>query len=248
MGRFEYDRKVRTYCPSPCVLSCGMFAYVKDGRIVKIEPAPIGGKGDEYICAKGLACLQGLIYHPDRLKYPLKRVGKRGEGKWQRISWDEALDLIAHGFKEIRDQYGAKAIMGFEGILVHALGYCFAGRLANLLECTYTHIYTAGDSAGPIANLTTYGSFGGGHETRDTVNSKFFILWGLNPAETQPVEMRDFLDAKERGTKLVVIDPRLLRLRRRQIGGFRSGRVLMEPWPLAWPRSLLIETFMTKAL
>jgi anaerobic selenocysteine-containing dehydrogenase len=75
MVELDYDQKIRTYCPSPCILSCGMFAYIKEERVVKIEPAAMAPAGDKHICSKGLSIIQSKIYHPDRLKYPLKRIG-----------------------------------------------------------------------------------------------------------------------------------------------------------------------------
>jgi len=91
------------------------------------------------MCSKGLA-FQQLVYHPDRVKYPLKRAGKKGEGKWQRISWDEALDTIAGRLRRVKEEYGAESI---------ALGYgtgrnygSFLFRFANLLGTP--NVLTAG--------------------------------------------------------------------------------------------------------
>ncbi len=204
----DFDQKTRTYCPAPCAHACGVVAYVKDNKVLKIEPAPMGRPGDEHICGRGLSSIQGYVHHPDRLKYPLKRVGKRGEGKWQRISWNEALELVCRGLKKVQEQYGPKAVMGFQCLPYHALGSACASRLANLLEYSSANLFTAGDSAGPVANLTSFGNFIGGHESRDALRSKYLIIWGLNPAVTDPRAMRDYLDAREQGTQLVVIDPR----------------------------------------
>ena len=94
-----------TKVPGMCQLCssvCGIMGYVKDGRVVKIEGNPNDPNSRGHLCARGHAGLNHL-YHPERLLYPLRRVGKRGEGKWKRISWDEALDEIAAKLKTIRE-------------------------------------------------------------------------------------------------------------------------------------------------
>ena len=85
-----------------CSTICGMIGHVKDGRLIKLEGNPKDPNSRGKLCARGHAGLNHL-YHPERLLYPLKRVGKRGEGKWKRISWDEALDEIAGKLKAVRD-------------------------------------------------------------------------------------------------------------------------------------------------
>ena len=85
-----------------CSTICGIVGHVKDGRIIKIEGNPNDPNSRGRICARGQAGLNHQ-YHPERLLYPLKRVGARGEGKWKRISWDEALDEISTKLKAIRD-------------------------------------------------------------------------------------------------------------------------------------------------
>lgn len=85
-----------------CSTVCGIIGYVKDGRIIKVEGNPNDPNSRGHLCARGQAALNHQ-YHPERLLYPLKRVGKRGEGRWKRISWDEALDEIAEKLGEIRD-------------------------------------------------------------------------------------------------------------------------------------------------
>ena len=94
-----------TKIPGSCQLCstvCGIIGYVKDDRLLKIEGNPNDPNSRGHLCARGHAGLNHL-YHPERLLYPLKRVGKRGEGKWKRISWDEALDEIASKLKAVRE-------------------------------------------------------------------------------------------------------------------------------------------------
>ena len=101
-NKYKDAEKVHGMCQL-CSTICGITGYVKDGRLLKIEGNPNDPNSRGKLCARGHAGLNHL-YHPERLLYPLKRVGARGEGKWKRISWDEALDEIAEKLKGIRDR------------------------------------------------------------------------------------------------------------------------------------------------
>ena len=90
-----------------CGGSCLVDAYCKDGKVIKVEGNKDMPGSNGRICVKGAALKQSL-YHPDRLLYPMKRVGERGEGKFERISWDEALTTIAEKMTETKEKYGAK--------------------------------------------------------------------------------------------------------------------------------------------
>ena len=92
-----------------CNAGCGMRVFLQDGKIIKVHSLPEDPRTGGALCAKGLAATQ-LIYHPDRVLHPLKRVGAKGEGKWERITWDEALDTITRELKEIISRFEAKAI------------------------------------------------------------------------------------------------------------------------------------------
>jgi anaerobic selenocysteine-containing dehydrogenase len=122
---------VRTTCQgSHC--ECGVLVHVEDGKITKIEGDPNFPMNRGYTCVKGDVYYE-FVYHPDRLKYPMKRVGERGEGKWQRITWDQALNEIAEKLTEIKEKYGPESIASIHGtgprptlystaLLVYALG------------------------------------------------------------------------------------------------------------------------------
>jgi anaerobic selenocysteine-containing dehydrogenase len=101
MKKYEGTTKVPGMCQL-CSTICGIVGHVKDGRVIKIEGNPNDPNSRGRLCARGQAGLNHL-YHPERLLYPLKRVGARGEGKWKRISWDEALDEISEKLKTIRE-------------------------------------------------------------------------------------------------------------------------------------------------
>jgi len=197
---------VRTVCPLGCGIACGILAHVKDGVLVKIEPGDF--PATSHVCARGLSAAK-LVYHPDRLKHPVKRLGARGEGKWQRISWEEALDTIALRLKEIGDRYGSSSLAWV------ATGVAAFSNLATVGfagACQGTFILPAGfgDAAGPCADQACYGApmwFGESY-TMHFDHPAFCLMWGNNSAETEPFKWRRIRDAKERGARLVVIDPR----------------------------------------
>ena len=103
-GKVDYTKAkaIPTICFG-CTNHCGVIGWVQDGRVRKIEGNPLDPNSEGNICSKA----QGMIsytYYPERLLYPLRRVGKRGEGKWKRVSWDVALDEIAAKLKPLRDE------------------------------------------------------------------------------------------------------------------------------------------------
>jgi anaerobic selenocysteine-containing dehydrogenase len=93
---------------------CGVLIHMKNGEVVKVTGDPDCPTSLGYTCAKGRSSPE-LLYHPDRLKFPLKRVGAKGENKWQRISWDEALDTIASEFLKVKREFGVQSIAGSQG-------------------------------------------------------------------------------------------------------------------------------------
>ena len=100
-NKYKDVKKVPGMCQL-CSTVCGIIGYVKNDRVIKIEGNPNDPNSRGHLCARGQAGLNHL-YHPERLLYPLKRVGQRGEGKWKRITWDEALDEIATKLKAVRE-------------------------------------------------------------------------------------------------------------------------------------------------
>jgi len=177
--------------------------------VLKLEPADFPDPKYRRICLRGLTGTE-LTYHPDRLKYPMRRVGERGEGRFERISWDEALDTIAARFGDIAARYGRQAIgwvLGGPGTGTTKFGAYL--RLASLTQGTRVSSWGYGDSALPCGSRALFGThapFGllsGGPEP------ELLIVWGTNPAEASPLNrMRQVLEAKEKGAQVVVIDPR----------------------------------------
>ena len=211
----ERVKLVRTVCPAHCGIdACGILAHVREGRVVKVEPADFPDPRDRRICLRGLASLD-ITYHPDRLRYPMKRVGERGEGSFERISWDEALDTIADKFKDIAGRYGWPAIgwtLGGPGAGTTKFGAYL--RLASLTQSTRVSAWGYGDAGLPCGSRVIFGTqfpyallFGS--FIAGTVEPELIVVWGTNPAESQPLNMmRRIMNAKEGGAQIVVIDPR----------------------------------------
>ena len=104
------------YSPPGCHTSCGILIYTKDGRVERVEGDPLDPCTNGKLCIKCLT-LDESVNHPDRVKYPLRRAGERGENKWERITWDEAYDEIEARVKDLWETDGGNAI-----ICVHGTG------------------------------------------------------------------------------------------------------------------------------
>ena len=208
-------RIIRTVCDPNCHANprCGIDATIVGDRIEKIEagrfPSP---EYDRRICAMGMARLEQQ-YHPDRLRYPLQRIGARGEGKWQRISWDRAFELLADRLRAIGEKHGNRSLAFFTGS--GAAGVLTKGSVQRFAAAIGGTAYRAGgvDYGVPKGLEYTFGVPAstyfrpGGHEFADSVNSKLIILWGGNPADTRLVDFHFVLEAQRRGAKIVCIDP-----------------------------------------
>lgn len=198
---------VRTAPPFVCGPGCGIIAHVKDGVLVKTEPSDF--PGNRHICARGLAYPK-WVYHPERLKYPLRRAGARGEGKWERISWEEALDTIIARLQEIGERHGPASRAWVVG--GGALGSLTAAAIMGMAgACGGTFILPLGigDSAGPSGDKVSYGTLLA-HGERYTVvfeNPRTILVWGNNPAETDSFKWHRLTRAKARGARVIVIDP-----------------------------------------
>ena len=114
------DGTVITTC-NMCFAGCGILVHLRDGKATLIEGNPEAPLNRGEICPKATAALEHL-YHPDRLKHPLRRTGQRGEGKWQQISWDEALGTVADEMNKARDSYGVESVVFLRGVANGARG------------------------------------------------------------------------------------------------------------------------------
>ena len=200
---------INTGCCHDCGGRCTLKAHVKDGKIIRFE-TDNGEEPQLRACLRGRAYRQ-KVYHPDRLKYPMRRIGERGEGKFERISWDEALDEIARKMKDIKEKYGNASILfvpgsGNQGML-H--GVTPSGLMLNQFG-GYTRMWGAPSYEGALfASMATYGTMMTGNAREDLLNSKLIIMWGWNPATTiwDPGTPFMFAKAREKGIKIVNIDP-----------------------------------------
>jgi molybdopterin-containing oxidoreductase family molybdopterin binding subunit len=208
-------RLIRTVCDPNCHASprCGITAHVENGRIVKIEPGAFPlPEYDRRVCAMGMARLEQQ-YHKDRLRYPLRRTGERGQGQWQRITWDEAFDLLADRLGKIAAQYGSRALAFFAGS--GASGVLTKGSAQRFAAAVGGTAHRAGGVDYGVPKGLEY-MFGvpastyfrpGGHEMADAVNSRMILLWGGNGADTRLVDFHFVAAAQQRGAKLVCVDP-----------------------------------------
>jgi anaerobic selenocysteine-containing dehydrogenase len=212
--------KTTTWSPGPgCHGGCGVLVHVKDNKVIKVEGDPDHPWNQGRLCSRCLSMTQ-YMYHPDRLKTPLKRVGKKGEGKFAPISWDEAFDLIEEKMKKIREDHGPESVIFHQGtgrdiggwisMLAYAYGSpnwmfglsgisCYTPRLMMMS-------ITQGDFA--VVDASQW------HEKRyDDPEYKVpetVTIWGQNLPATCPDGFFGhwYVDLMKRGTQLMVIDPR----------------------------------------
>jgi molybdopterin-containing oxidoreductase family molybdopterin binding subunit len=210
----DTERVVRTACNLNCGSHfCGLNATVRGGEIVKIEAADFPDPRYRRLCMKGISHVQ-MQAHPERLLTPLKRNGQRGQGEWESISWEQALDEIAKKMRRLRDDFGAESLVflpysgqlsvlnGFNGVYL---------RLAAALGASGTSLREYGiDSAVPSGIEDTLGAGSGylANDFSDLPNSRLILIWGGNPAQSRMNWWSFFMDAKRAGARLVTIDPR----------------------------------------
>ncbi len=183
-------------------LHCGVDCYVKDGKIIRIEGTPEHPFNHGKLCTKGSA-LRNYVYRADRLKTPLKRVGERGEGKFEPISWDEAFDMIAENLLKIREKYGASSVMFFSGYckwyrpILHRMAHVFGS--VNFATDDSTCM-----TAMMLGNKTTAGTGGGG----DMAHASTFLGWNYDGYYSNHLSVGGVQALKKRGGKVIIIDIR----------------------------------------
>lgn len=201
---------VITTCSSHCAGACLLKVHVLDGAITRIE-SDNGAEPQLRACLKGRAYRQ-RVYAPDRLLYPLKRVGKRGEGKFERISWDEALETISRELIRVRDTYGPESIFlkSSAGDTVALHGSTPFVKVLSLLGGFSKHWGFNSFEQGIFAELATYGTLYDRNSRDDLLNSRLIVLWACDPAITVHDTNTTWylIQARERGIKIIVVDPR----------------------------------------
>lgn len=211
------DKVIRTGCPSHnCGGRCILKVSVKEGKIIRIETDD--RTTDNIDDPQLRACIRGRSYrrrqyHPDRLKYPMKRIGKRGEGKFERISWDEALDKVASEIFRVKEKYGNSAfyIPYGTGSYNQTNGRQTANRLFNLIGGSLGFYNSYSWACISKATPYVYGTAVTGNQRQDWVNSKYIIMWSWNPAEMRDGTNSEYYlkKAKANGAKIICIDPRM---------------------------------------
>jgi anaerobic selenocysteine-containing dehydrogenase len=192
--------KIRTACRG-CHGACGVIAQVKDGKVIKVEGDPSSPISRGTMCTKGLAVTQ-LAYHPDRITHPMKK----DHGKWEQITWDEALDTIAAKFQSVIDEYGPEYIVVGQGTGRDYESHLY--RFANLLGTP--NVLTAGHMCYVSRVSTSLITCGNLPVVDYEGQPKLIVMWACNPLWTNPDEYKgeNFYRAFKKGAKLISIDPR----------------------------------------
>ena len=195
-----------TYHNEHCLCNCMLQCTVRDGRLAMIQPRENEDKRFQNVCLKGISEVQN-IYGDARIQRPMKRVGERGSGEFEAISWDEAFQMIAENFKAIQDKYGKEALwiqfsteasQRFPPLLASVLG-AQAGGLNG---------YDMGQGNGQIMAFSPWIGMFAQNTMWEWPEANVVILANTNLVETSLTWSRGMLDAQEAGTKFICLDPR----------------------------------------
>lgn len=211
MGEGSEEKILPGRCYFGGCFSCNYNVTVRDGRAVKVSPDPDALFGRRP-CLKGYSLPQRM-YSQERLKYPMKRVGERGENKWERISWEEAIATITEKWKGYIDQYGGQSILVSTGSSGARFTVSGASRLENILQ--FTNVEMCADWAVYHGIQRVYGAPSTGIMTapgnepfeEDIYNAKTMFMWGNNLSETYVQRWRHLKAAQKQGAKMISIDP-----------------------------------------
>ncbi|WP_022850285.1 molybdopterin-containing oxidoreductase family protein [Limisalsivibrio acetivorans] len=196
------EKHVASSCEM-CVNKCGFYAHVVNGRIKKLNPNPKFFKSRAMLCARGNAGAEEP-YNPERLKEPLLRVGKRGEGKWKKISYEEAFKIIAEKFAENKKKYENRSSVAF------ASSEGFQEGMFHFLVQSYGSLNTVRHPTLCLSStIQGWSSVYGVYPDADLLNAMFVVMPGANRAEAFVTpDTIDFQKNKPKGQQLVVLDPR----------------------------------------
>lgn len=207
----QASQRIHGYC-ALCVSRCGSVAVVKDGRFVALEPDPAHPTG-KALCAKGRAAPE-LVYHPDRLLYPLRRTRPKGDPDpgWQRITWDEALSLAAERLGAIAREHGPESVVfttASPSTSASDDSLAWIQRLANAFGspnlCVSMELCGWGRY---LATTYTFGASVPGAYMPDLEQAGCILYWGYNPNLARLAHATATVDALRRGARLIVVDPR----------------------------------------
>lgn len=198
-------KKCFNCCPRNCYDTCSIVSYVEDGVLKHVEGNPHNTYTNGRLCVKGYNYPR-RIYSPDRIKYPMKQTEK-GSGKWERISWDDAYDMIAKKIIELQKRDGnalGVCLNKYSGNF-NVLSYVVEGMMSSFghtTRCQGTPCWPAGIDSQTFDLGTLYNS-----DPEAMLKSKLIIVWGANPAWNAVHSMHILAKARKNGTKIVVIDP-----------------------------------------
>ncbi len=206
-------RQVYGVCPHDCPDTCGFITTVKDGRAVQLEADSQHPITQGWLCAKVRPYLEH-VYHPDRLRYPMKRVGAKGGGQWARLSWAEAMGEIAQQWQKIIATDGASAILpySYSGTLGLVQMSVASSRFWNRLGASQLVRAICGSAAEAAVEATLGARLSPAYA--DVAYSRLVIIWGHNPVSTAPHFLPHLTAAQRDGCQVVVIDPRRTRTAR----------------------------------
>ncbi len=201
-------RTARATCPLDCPDACSLILTIDDGanRLLKVEGDPA------HPFTRGFACVKTYRYpernhHPERPLYPMRRAGPKGSGRFERVSWEEALDAIAERLREVIDRHGPEAVLpyhyaGTMGLhqYEHPLAF-FRAIGASALDTTICA------TAGSAAWEATYGAPRYGIDPEDVPKARFIFLWGINSLHTNTHLTPLLKEARHNGAKIVHVDP-----------------------------------------
>ena len=198
---------VRGACPHDCPDTCATITEVREGKATRFYADPNNRFTQGWLCAKVRPYLE-RVYHPDRLLYPLRRVGGKGEGNWERISWEDAIATIASNWKAMISEHGAAAILPYS--YSGTLGTLQLGvsdrRLWNRMGASGLERSICGAAAETAVRATIGARMA--PDAADVVYSKLVLIWGHNPASTGPHFIPFLREAERKGCRVVVVDPR----------------------------------------
>lgn len=201
----QKDGVFHSVCSLDCPDTCGLLVYKKDGKIVKVDGDPAHPVTQGAICNK-VRNIPARLYDPARLAYPLKRIGPKGEGHFERISWEEAIRTIVDRWRALLEQHGGEAILpySFAGNMgrlnMYGMGNRFFQRLgASQLDRTICN--AAGNTGYRYTMGATYGT-----DPEDTVDSSLLLFWGCDAVNTNMHQVMLAEKARKKGAQIVVID------------------------------------------
>ncbi|HWQ13450.1 MAG TPA: molybdopterin oxidoreductase family protein [Roseiflexaceae bacterium] len=198
---------VRGACPHDCPDTCATIVEVRDDRAVAFYADRAHPVTQGWLCAKVRPYLE-RVYAPDRLLYPLRRAGPKGGDRWERITWDEALAEIASRWQAIIAEHGAAAILpySYSGTLGLLQNIISAARLWNRMGASGLERSICGAAAETAVESTLGARWA--PDPADVLHSRLVLIWGHNPASTNPHFMPLLRRAQKQGAYVVVIDPR----------------------------------------